>query len=186
MSKGPRPEEFIAAYLARASRGAELVLEYGAGAVSYAAYIPARLIRTDLTAAPKDGLDRGLETVCDLKALPFRDRSVDLIFGVAVLIYLDDLKAAMTECARVLKPGGRLAVFEYHRLINLYNQLRGQGYAQTLGLKRLGRALEGAGLSWVRRPEVAPSGSRGRWPDWMARRRWLMVEARLPRGGGPG
>lgn len=178
MSRAPRPEEFIAAYLAQVGQGAGLVLEYGAGAVGYADFIPARLIRTDLTTAPKGGLDRGLETVCDLQALPFRDRSVDLIFGVAVLIYLPDLDQAMAECARVLAPQGRLAIFEYHRLINLYNQLRGQAYAQTLGLKRLARALEKAGLSWIRRPEVAPAGSRGRWPDWMARRRWLMVEAK--------
>ena len=182
MNRNPQPEQFIARYLDQATRPGGLTLEYGAGAVTYADHIHGDLIRTDVTAELKEGLNRRLQAVCDLKCLPFRDNSADCIFGVAVLIYLDDLDLALAECARVLKPGGLLAMFEYHRLINIYNQLRGQGYAQTLGLRRLGRGLERAGLKWTLRRDLGPQRSRGRWPDWMARKRWLVVEARKVTG----
>ncbi len=178
MSRDPQPEKFIAGYLEQATKSGGLVLEYGAGAVSYGQWIAGPLIRTDVTTELKEGRERSLQAVCDLKNLPFADSSAECVFGVAVLIYLDDLDAAMSECARVLKPGGSLVIFEYHRLINIYNQLRGQGYAQTLGLRRLGRGLDRAGLSWNHRRDVGPDGSKGRWPSWMARKRWLVVEAR--------
>jgi SAM-dependent methyltransferase len=172
----PRPEPFIAACLDQASPGAKLILEYGAGAVSYQASLHGRLVRTDLTAEPKDGLDRGLAAVCDLTWLPFRDGAFDLVFGVAVLVYLPNLDQALAECARVLKPGGRLLIFEYRRPVNVYNQLRGQGYAHTLGLGRLGRGLSRAGLAWRVRRDVYPDYGH-RHPAWLARWRWLVVEA---------
>ena len=184
MSRNPQPEKFIADYLDRTARPGGIVLEYGAGVVSYQPWIKGRLVRTDVTAELKEGRERGLEAVCDLANLPFAEGSADLIFGVAVLIYLGDLARAARECARVLKPGGVWTMFEYNRLINIYNnRLRAQGYAQTLGLRRLGRALERAGLEWTHRRDIGPDGSKGRWPDWAARKRWVVVEARKRAAG---
>lgn len=45
-------------------------------------------------------------------ALPFRNASFDLVFLVGVLGEIPDKRAAMAECARVLRPGGVLAVTE--------------------------------------------------------------------------
>lgn len=42
------------------------------------------------------------------EALPFPDRSFDLVFGHAVLHHLPDLDRAFAEFARVLRPGGTL------------------------------------------------------------------------------
>ena len=44
--------------------------------------------------------------------LPLPDESVDAAVARSVLIYVDDLEAAAAELARVLRPGGRLSVFE--------------------------------------------------------------------------
>ncbi len=55
--------------------------------------------------AARLGLD--VRTVaCEAEALPFEDRSFDLVLGHAVLHHLPDLPAAFAEFSRVLAPGG--------------------------------------------------------------------------------
>ena len=55
-------------------------------------------------------LDLAVETVaCEAAALPFPDRSFDLVHGHAVLHHVPDLGAAFREFRRVLRPGGVLA-----------------------------------------------------------------------------
>lgn len=44
----------------------------------------------------------------DAEALPFEDRSFDLVVGHAVLHHLPDLDRAFAEVNRVLRPGGRI------------------------------------------------------------------------------
>lgn len=44
--------------------------------------------------------------------LPFPDRSFDVIVTRSVLIYVADKPAAVAEMSRVLRPGGRISVFE--------------------------------------------------------------------------
>jgi len=56
--------------------------------------------------------DLGLEVetvVGEAERLPFGDESFDLVFGHAVLHHIPDLDRALSEFARVLRPGGRLA-----------------------------------------------------------------------------
>ena len=45
-------------------------------------------------------------------ALPFRTGAFDLVFLVSVLGEIPDHEGAVRECARILRPGGRLAVTE--------------------------------------------------------------------------
>jgi arsenite methyltransferase len=44
--------------------------------------------------------------------LPFDDRSVDVITTRSVVMYLEDKEATFREFSRVLRPGGRLSLFE--------------------------------------------------------------------------
>ncbi len=44
--------------------------------------------------------------------LPFDDASFDALSCTQVLLYVDDLQAALAEFYRVLRPGGRLAIIE--------------------------------------------------------------------------
>lgn len=46
----------------------------------------------------------------DLSAIP--DASVDIVTARSVLIYVDNKRAAFSEFARVLQPGGRLSIWE--------------------------------------------------------------------------
>jgi SAM-dependent methyltransferase len=44
--------------------------------------------------------------------LPFADSSFDVVLTRSVLIYIDDKAAAVREFFRVLRPGGRVSIFE--------------------------------------------------------------------------
>ena len=48
------------------------------------------------------------------ESLPFADRSFDAVVVALVLEHLDDLDGTLAEIARVLGPGGRLALFLNH------------------------------------------------------------------------
>lgn len=47
------------------------------------------------------------------EAMPFRDRSIDLLTAAGSLNYTRDLGATLGEAARVLAPGGLLAVYDF-------------------------------------------------------------------------
>lgn len=99
------------------------VLELGCGTGRLLAQSPARVrVGVDLSLAmlrqaraTGDQTGRGsLDAVCaDAHALPFGDRSFDaIIAGKGTFRYLD-YDRAFAECARVLVPGGGLAVHQY-------------------------------------------------------------------------
>ena len=44
--------------------------------------------------------------------LPLRDQIADAVVARSVLIYIPDLETAIAEAARILRPGGRLSLFE--------------------------------------------------------------------------
>jgi demethylmenaquinone methyltransferase/2-methoxy-6-polyprenyl-1,4-benzoquinol methylase len=64
-------------------------------------------------------LDEGLllpTSLCDAEALPFKDGSFDLLsvaFGLRNMTHKD---GALSEMARVLRPGGRLLVLEFSKV----------------------------------------------------------------------
>jgi ubiquinone/menaquinone biosynthesis C-methylase UbiE len=61
----------------------------------------------DVLSANAQRLGLEVEThVTDAEALPFEDRSFDLVLGHAVLHHLPDLETAFAEFHRVLRPGG--------------------------------------------------------------------------------
>lgn len=54
---------------------------------------------------------RGIEThVGNLTSLPFEDNKFDVSYSIGVIQYIDDYRKALSELARVLKPGGTLLV----------------------------------------------------------------------------
>ena len=57
----------------------------------------------------------------ELPPVPLADRSADLVYtGKGALNWLPDLDAWAAEVARVLRPGGRLFVYEAHPLVPVY------------------------------------------------------------------
>lgn len=81
-----------------------------------------RMTATDLAADMVDRAERNLRRlgdrataqVADAADLPFADASFDLVVTSFSLHHWDDPEAAVPELARVLRPGGRLAVYDFH------------------------------------------------------------------------
>jgi SAM-dependent methyltransferase len=50
----------------------------------------------------------------DLHTLPFEDESFDLVLSALALCHVPDLSPVMAEFARVLRPGGRVVISDFH------------------------------------------------------------------------
>lgn len=65
-----------------------------------------------LRAAVRAGRDRdGRLLLADVAALPLRDRSLDAVFGAGLISHLPAPAENLRELARVVRPGGTLALF---------------------------------------------------------------------------
>ncbi|MER6440112.1 methyltransferase domain-containing protein [Streptomyces sp. NPDC001185] len=65
-----------------------------------------------LTAAVRVGRDRvGRLLLADVAALPLRSASLDAVFGAGLIAHLPNPEANLRELARVVRPGGTLALF---------------------------------------------------------------------------
>ena len=87
----------------------------------------------------------------DAQRLPLRDESVDAAVSIAVLQLIPDPAATLSEIARVLRPGGRMAVMvpTLRPPIDLGLKLP-TGGAHLFGEDEIGDILEDHGFSSVR------------------------------------
>jgi demethylmenaquinone methyltransferase / 2-methoxy-6-polyprenyl-1,4-benzoquinol methylase len=72
--------------------------------------------------------------------LPFEDRAFDALTFTYLLRYVDDPAETMRELARVVKPGGTVAMLEFHIPRNPIAHLSWEGYVR-IGLPLVGRAV---------------------------------------------
>ncbi len=111
--------------MAPAELTGKLVLDAGCGMGRYlriAAESPARLIvgvDLSLAVAAARELTAGLPNVSilrgDLLRLPFPPGRFDLIYSLGVIDHTPDPRAAFLALARLLRPGGRIAIWVYPR-----------------------------------------------------------------------
>lgn len=97
--------------------GTGLLLAELAGAVGPSGHVTGLDPSPDMLAAARAEC-RGLGNVDIVEgsaaSLPFEDASLDGIVSIQVFEYFDDPAPALAECARVLKPGGRLVIGDMH------------------------------------------------------------------------
>src|SRR5581483_2138214 len=134
----------ITASLARAAGPEGLVL----GVVLSEAMLT-RAVRTQW--GPQVGFLRA-----DAQQLPLRDQTVDAVVSIAVLQLVPNPAAALAEMARVLRPGGRLAVMvpTAGRAAQLWRAFPDIG-AYVFGEDEIGDILEDHGFVSVRTKIVA-------------------------------
>lgn len=92
----------------------------------------------------------------DAQHLPLRDETVDAVVSIAALQLVPEPAAALAEMARVLRPGGRLAVMvpTAGRAARLWRALPNVG-AYVFGEDEIGDTLEEHGFVSVRTKNVA-------------------------------
>lgn len=92
------------------------VLNAGAGQGSFSRLLEARdfdVVSTDVSPVACDVLEqrvRGSVVRADVIALPFADSSFDAVVLGEVIEHVDEDVAALSECRRVLRPGGVIAL----------------------------------------------------------------------------
>lgn len=92
---------------------------------------------------------RGIESyVADVQELPFGDGEFDCVFAGWVLYHVLDRERAISECARVLRPGGRFATATLadENMSDLWDFLgsprdRILGFSSSNGAEQLGRCF---------------------------------------------
>lgn len=127
-------------------RGAE-VLEVGCGTgliLRRLAPLARRVAGVDLSAEMLRQARERVPTVVQgsALALPFADRSFDVAVSFKVLAHIPDIRAVVAEMARVVRPGGHLALEFYnrHSLRALVKRLKPPSSIarQTVGGRRVG------------------------------------------------
>ena len=170
-----RPAEDRATFRNRTGLTAEdlrgaTVLDAGCGMGRYlrvaAELGAARVVGVDLSRAVEAARDLSGEfgTVevaqADLFRTPFADGTFDHIYSLGVLDHTPDPRRAFLELARLLKPGGRIAIWVYHRerpaLEKIMDAHRAVSRRLPLGvLMGLSRLLAPVG-GWKRRLMASP------------------------------
>ncbi len=83
----------------------------------------------------------------DARSLPFEDNSMDGIICGFGLRNVPDLPVALAECARVLRPGGRLVVLDFFQPVGIIPRLL-QGTYNRIIVPIVGGFITGAGEAY--------------------------------------
>ena len=104
-------------------------------------------------------------------ALPFDDATFDAVSFSYLLRYVPDPEATLTELARVLRPGGRMAALEFHVPSDLLARLGWRAYTR-FGLPALGAIASPAWRDTGRFLGPNIEDWRRRWPLRRQARAW--------------
>lgn len=86
----------------------------------------------------------------DIREMPFRSESFDLVVSSAAMEYLPEVDKGIAECCRVLRPGGRLLIITTRR--TLVGRLIGLLWKNTtLEPDRVSQHMRKAGIEYVKR-----------------------------------
>lgn len=107
---------FVVAMLNRYVDDRHILVDVGCGPGLYRHVTPARFIGIDYTDAPYyPDWPRDVDVVAEGSKLPLRTGSVDLVMSKSAFFQFPEPDGALLDFHRVLKPGGRVILFDYNR-----------------------------------------------------------------------
>jgi|GEM_PF-1403317 len=110
------PTPFVVALLNRHVSAGQVLLDVGCGPGLYRHVTQARFIGIDYTDAPYYAdWPRDVDVVAEGSSLPLRAACVDLVMSKSAFFQFPDPDAALADFRRVLRPGGRVLLFDYNR-----------------------------------------------------------------------
>jgi SAM-dependent methyltransferase len=101
-------------------RFAEVATRWGARVVGVDLSVAAEVAQENLKDRRTDKNGQAVFFQADVFHLPFAPESFDYIYSLGVLHHTPDCKAAFEALPRLLKPGGRIAIWLYSRYHNWY------------------------------------------------------------------
>lgn len=110
------PTPFVVTLLNRYTSAQQVLLDVGCGPGLYRNVTPARFIGIDYTDAPYyPDWPRNVDVVAEGSKLPLRPGCVDMVMSKSAFFQFPEPDAALGEFFRVLRPGGRVLLFDYNR-----------------------------------------------------------------------
>jgi sterol 24-C-methyltransferase len=161
---------FVWETLVRLAPPAGTVVDVGCGPALYRDAFKVRYIGVDITDEPySEGVPRQPDLVATAQAIPLGDESADLVFTLSSLYQMGDADPVLKEFRRILRPGGRLLIFDYNRRMR---QELARKYGPSFSIPRwsqwrLRREIRRAGYRRVRL--LAPVGYDARGLDRLRR-----------------
>ena len=108
--------------------------------------------------------ERPLLAAADVRRLPYRDQTFDLVYSMGTIEHFPEYRAAVAEIYRLLKPGGRAVIgvpnlfdpFLRPLMVAVLDRLGRYDYGleKAFSARGLGRLLESAGFRLIARSGV--------------------------------
>ncbi len=107
---------FVEYYLRKYVKSGDKILDVGCGRAQYRYSTPGIYVGLDVTDAPyTPDCPRNVDIIADATSIPEPDQSYDLVFSVGAFFLISQTEQALLEFKRILKPGGRLLLFDYNQ-----------------------------------------------------------------------
>jgi demethylmenaquinone methyltransferase / 2-methoxy-6-polyprenyl-1,4-benzoquinol methylase len=165
----PRWRSFLVSRLEVGREDTVLDVACGTGAVAleivrrYGAHVVAVDQSADMLEVARRRVGGGIELrEARAEALPFNDASFDALTFTYLLRYVDDPAATMQELARVVRPGGRVAMLEFAVPRNPLVRISWEAYVR-IGLPLGGRLIS---PGWRAVGEFLGPSIRDFWARW--------------------
>jgi SAM-dependent methyltransferase len=94
------------------------VLDVGCGALKIPIYLEGIEVKNLFGIEPFDSKFAGSLLNCSAEFLPFMHDSFDLVVATSVIDHFMNWKLSLNEIARVLRPGGKLAIYQHLPTLN--------------------------------------------------------------------